>query len=159
MGLREVLNDYLDFDLIEINFNKKLPPFPFATFQVIDEDRDKYGNVSSSLEENDIIKKTKHRRVKKIVQIDVYGESYSSVYNAVNKIIDVIDFEKENELEEAGYFITFEGQGNIKDNTSLEKTFTRYRKTFTFRYAEYGKTEQLIENGNAVEFDNELIER
>lgn len=152
MKFRQYLNAKHDFLIIDINKNKKLPAYPFVTFQDINEDRfDTLSNESSEVVNGGIdILETQQKRIESVAQFDVYGTSYDEINVVIDELINGCNFGYREDLIENGFGII--DISNVTDLSSLEVTETRYRKSFDITYEYNVIHTKTSPNANAINF-------
>jgi len=159
--LTTLLNNLTSKTIIASNQGKKLPAYPFFTYQVIDEDRDLISNIEREIFNVDEVRETKTKRIESIIQYDAYHDSISNVSELMRSLVDEIEFTYREDLIDNGFGIV--NIGSITDNTALEEVKSRFRKTVEITI---DWTEEVIRettNMQAIEFkldeDSEEIQR
>lgn len=151
MTFRELLNTFFDFNIIEVNQGKQLPPYPFATFQIVDENRDGMTYTDRNLINGDLdIEEIQYVRVEAVTQIDVYGSTYDDVNDTIRAISDGIKFKHYEQIRSNGFGII--EINSIGDNTTIDINSNRKRKTIEVVYEFTAQITREIENLQAIEF-------
>ena len=138
--------------IIAANQAKKLPSYPFITYQSTSVDRESVDILTSELINGglDIIE-TQNKRVEDIVQYDIYGSSIAETKEKARELVNAIEFIHRETLIENGFGIV--DVGTIINNDSLQQVKTFFRRTVDITI-EYGEAVQrTVENMQSVSYE------